>query len=299
MSAINHGTATAYVHHLCRCRTCRDGQAKRHRDRERAKLYGRYEPKFVDAEPIRKHVQELQEQGWGVRTIADACGAHRTQIRQLLHGRTPSEMAEGRYPKPKHLTKISRATAERILAIKYDPWTAPDGSLMPAQGIHRRIQALAAIGYSLSWQANQLGYAVGNYISILDRNIIQVKTARKIRALYEAFEMIPRQGIVNTERYSISRIKNVAKKNSWLPPAAWDNIDTDETPTMTVEKDIVDSVKLDLLLQGFDVKLSVLERRTFITELANRNFQHMQIAEVIGINVKTVSRIVKEFGQAA
>jgi len=299
MAEIKHGTASAYVQGLCRCRPCRDGQAKRNRDRNRAKLYGRFENQFVDAQPVREHLERLNAHGWGARTIADACGANRTQIRQLLYGRTPSEMAEGRYPKPKHLGKISRATAERILAIKYDPWTAPDGVSMPAEGTHRRIQALASIGYSLTWQATQLGFGPANYIGILDQPLIQAKTARKIRALYETYEMTPRKGTNKAERYSIARIENFAKKHRWMPPAVWDDIDTDSKPTIEVEKDLVDPVKLELLMTGVTVKLTMFERRAFVTELAQRNYRVGQIAEVIGITDKTVHRILEEYGQAA
>ena len=70
-----HGlTSTCYVVHLCGCRACMDGNARRRRDRYRLLAYGRYQDAHQPIEPIRQHLQALVDTGMIPERIAISAG---------------------------------------------------------------------------------------------------------------------------------------------------------------------------------------------------------------------------------
>jgi hypothetical protein len=287
-----HGSASAYVYHKCRCDVCRAGSSARARERNKLKAYGRFETVFVDAGPVREHLLELNKLGWGVVTIAERAGTPRTVTRQLVYGRSPAEINETKYPKPKYLTKVRRETAEKLLALTFEAADGQDGTQIDGKGTRRRIQALAVAGYSLHWQAKQLGWELSNYTLILTRDRVQVSTYKLVRDLFETYEMVEPVGVTHQDRGGITRAKNRAKALGWLPAAAWDDIDRDATPPVFVEQlkpgargtRIVDDVVVDALMRGLDVNLPYGTALGYATEMFRRGATQMQVLKVIPLN---------------
>jgi hypothetical protein len=94
-------------------------------------------------------------------------------------------------------------------------------------GTQRRIQALAAIGYS----SHDISQASGVYPSMIQdisagkRKRIALKTAAAIEKVYGNLSARPIHGA------RANWMRNMAKKNKWAPPMSWDDIDNpDERP---------------------------------------------------------------------
>lgn len=290
----NHGTASAYVYYKCRCDICKEANRVRAAARRKAQAFGRYQNAFVDAAPVRAHVQSLAQQGWGVRTICEHSGVNRTQVRTLLYGRTPSEQADGHYPKPRHLTKIRRESAEKLLATHFHVDGSPDGALLDATGTKRRIQALAVAGYSLCWQATQTGWELSNYTMILERDKVQYSTFKAVRDLFETHELKKPAPTNRWEAGGVTRAKKQAASLGWLPAAAWDDIDNDPAPVRTTpDEDLIDHIKLDMVIDGIAVEMTNAERRYFADELMRLHYQPNDIDRMLGYATGTTATRVR------
>lgn len=88
-----------------------------------------------------------------------------------------------------------------------------------ATGTRRRIQALAAIGWSLAEQSRRLGMHVSAAHSMTTRAWVTVATAAKVAALYDELSMIPG---------SNNRARADAQRKGWVSPLAWDEEDLDD-----------------------------------------------------------------------
>lgn len=98
-----------------------------------------------------------------------------------------------------------------------------DRLTVPARGVHRRLQALARMGWTWGEINRRLGHAEGvNRVSrLLASDKVHVTTFRKVDALYRELHMKPGPS-------ELSRQRAIAK--GWAPPLAWDDIDADPAP---------------------------------------------------------------------
>lgn len=95
-----------------------------------------------------------------------------------------------------------------------------------ATGTRRRVQALAAIGWSVMEQARQLGVAEMAIRGILAKTSIWASTATRHAALYDRLIALPPP----TGR-GPTAARTHAAKHGWAPPSAWFDIDDpDEQP---------------------------------------------------------------------
>jgi hypothetical protein len=256
----------------------------------KAKLYNRFENKFVDCQPVREHVQTLLDQGWGFRTIAAVSGVRLGQIQQLINGRSPSEMNQ-RYPRPQHLTRILKTNADKLLAVRYDMAKSPGGALTASKGTQRRIQALVANGYSLAWQAEQIGWVVQNFVGLLKKDQLQVNTAKLVDELFQKYAYKRRIGETKELKYSITRALNNAARNGWVTAAAWDDIDTDIAPPTQELSKAVDTVIVEELLMGRTVPVPHGTKRLYAKAMFDRgaNFSFIQtVLRMSGTELKLV-----------
>lgn len=209
---MNHGSLTTYHHHGCRCRPCTDAARAYESNRRRQIAYGRWSP-LVDAEPARRHVRALGAQGMGWMRVAEVAGVARGSVSKLLYGDTRRGSAPSR--------RIKRDNAERLLAIKATPDTLRPNALIPAHGTMRRLRALAVMGYSGAWVAEQteLGTAGLHRLRHGDRQFCEVGTWRVVRELYTQYAMTPQTG----SRAEATR--NYARRIGWAGPLEWDDID--------------------------------------------------------------------------
>lgn len=214
-----HGTHATYVLDACRCLPCSSANSAYEKRRARLHAYGRFND-WTDAAPVRTHIEQLLDAGVGLKRIAAVSGCSHGTLSKLIYG------GRGRPPS----RRVHVRTAGRLLTVTTEQH-AP-GARVPALGSSRRVQALIAIGYSASAIATRLGIHRSNFTYVLyGRRDITVRTRDAIAALYAELEHTPAVGTDPGTRCSITVARNMAARNGWPVPAAWDDIDDPaETP---------------------------------------------------------------------
>lgn len=104
-----HGTANGYRVEGCRCSRCRAAHARATQVYRLALAEGTHRPD-VDADHVRRHVQQLRAAGLTLKVIAELADVSVGLLTGLLYGK-PSQ---GRPPTP----KMRPANADRLLAVK-------------------------------------------------------------------------------------------------------------------------------------------------------------------------------------
>lgn len=200
---MNHGTLAMYTTGACRCPDCKR-VANRHVKQWRVRKHQGYEP-MVDAKHIRRHVQQLLDQGMSFRGIALTAG---------YRSRNSLESALSR-------KRVMRKVHDRIMAVTVDKDTRRFG-YVDSTGPRRRLQALMALG----WPSRVLAVRIGakDHGSVLDltaehNQTIRRATAEAIKAVYD--ELWDQQG---PSRISAQR----AAKRGWFVPLAWDDDSIDD-----------------------------------------------------------------------
>lgn len=221
-----HGTRVCYVFGLegsdrrngCRCEPCTVANRVEVAKRSRAILYGQWQP-FVDAEPVRQHVEALRAAGLGRRTIARRAGVSEGVIEQLLYGKAGRQRS----------ARVRPETAKAILAVRADPAALAGGALVDATGTQRRLQALVALGWSRMQLAARLGMAVQNFRPMMAARQVTAGKARDVARLYDELWDKPPVARDHRSRISVARARNYAAAQGWVPPLAWDD-DTIDDP---------------------------------------------------------------------
>jgi hypothetical protein len=173
----------------------------------RQKAYGRWESRYVPAEPVREYLHALRAAGVDNKTLRQA-GVHPTAITYLLYGRG------GKPPS----RSILRATADKILAIPVprDQFEYTNAAVsVVAVGTARRLRALVAYGYPQRDLCTRIGQSPGWCSDVVTGRSERV-TATSARAVAELFTQL--QMVPGTDRNARRR----AKAKGWLPPLAWD-----------------------------------------------------------------------------
>lgn len=234
-----HGaTGTCYVIGKCRCDDCRAGNSARERRRTRLKAYGRYDKGLVDAGPVREHVLMLRAAGMGYKTIAHRAGVSVTGVRTLIYGREDYQAGvkgprHGEQPK-----QIAREKAERLLAVQPSLDTLPSVAHVPAWPYMRRVQALVAMGWSISVVCRHLGVTSSNFRAFREygkggsrahRVKIRVSTARAIIRVYDDLSNRFPPESTHRERISAARARRYAQERGWPVPMDWEAVDNDFT----------------------------------------------------------------------
>lgn len=274
-----HGTRTAYVLDKCRCRPCIDASSAAERRRQKLKAFGRYDAGRVDAGPVREHILMLAEHGLGLKRVAKLAGVSNSTLGNVVYGRT--ERGEG----PQK--RLERRTAEAILAVKPGVEIAACGARVDATGTHRRLQALVAIGYSISSLGRRLGILVSNMDGPMGASAeVTAATARKVRELYDELWNQPYHPDEWKLKVAASRARNLAKARGWAPPMAWDD-DAIDDPTARPE--------------GIVTSNRTRMRREDIAEdvhdLLRAGCGAADIAERIGMAASDVARILDRAGR--
>jgi transcriptional regulator with XRE-family HTH domain len=212
----------------CRCYVCAAAASAYNINRERAIAYGRWRP-FVDAEPVLRHVRDLQACGLGLRRIAEAAGVDRKRLQGLLTGRPE----RGTGPQE----KVRPALAAAILAVGPSFDLLGDKTVIDASGTRRRLQALVALGWSQAKLADRLGWTPASFGTLMKESRTIVATARKVRALYDAlWDQAPPEDD-HRDKIAASRARNHATKHGWLPPQAWDD-DLIDLPGVSLDAEV-------------------------------------------------------------
>jgi hypothetical protein len=290
-----HGSSgVCYVHHKCRCEDCRTSHSRRNLRRKRLQAYGQYDNGLVDIEPVREHLLMLGEFGMGYKRVAAVAGVGVTITRNIIWGRQDPGPRKGEM-----LKHVKRETADAILGVRPEVDHLTDGARIPSRSTHRRLQALVARGWSQSKLASRLGMLRSNFGQMMQRPHVSVRLHRATVELYDELWDITPPKDEWRDRIAYSRSIKYASERRWLPPLAWDDIDTDEEPPVVeAESGEIDQVAVDLACAGEGVRLSVAERRAAVTILNGRGHSDSVIAERLRIADRTVLRIRQELGLA-
>ncbi|MDF2578467.1 MAG: hypothetical protein K0S49_46 [Microbacterium sp.] len=266
-----------YNLHQCRCTPCGEHRMKHEERRRKDKAYGRYDTGLVDVAPAREHLLMLSEYGIGYKRVAELAGLGTTPVRNIIWGRQDPGPRKGEM-----LKRVKRETAEAILAVQPIVDNLGDRQPIPALGAHRRIHALAARGWSLSKIAARLDMTVGNFWKALRSDQVSAGLHRRIATLYEElWDQVPPHDDWH-QAAAYTRTVNHAKKRGWLPPLAWDDIDTDPEP----ERDVVQ--------QGRASADEVLDDIEFLLEGGE---SPEQVATIIGRKTGTIAKLAERNGR--
>lgn len=216
-----HGTRTAYVVDKCRCRPCMDASTTVQSQRNKDIAYGRHDTGRVDAEPVRAHVNYLSENGISLKQLAKLSGVSNSTVCTLMYGRTD----RGHKPYP----RVHKSTADRILAVRPELENMASGRTIDATGTVRRLRSLVAIGWSQARIGKQLGVAPGNTTKLLNADVVSVRRAQQVKALYDRAWNRPQTGTDWHAKAAATRARNMAAARGWVSPLAWDD-DTIDDP---------------------------------------------------------------------
>lgn len=215
----------------CQNRARVRGMCSRCYERERSRLhaYGRWESSYVDAQPVRDHIQALRDAGIGNKRLRELTGVSHNTIQVIMTGRPERGTGPSR--------KVLRRTADKILGVpvpEVDFQFVAAGRVVRAIGATRRLQALVANGYSQREVCRRLGWTWEGNSTDLFLGRAEHMTAGRARQVAELFSQL--QMVPGTN----SRARTRARANGWLPPLAWDE-DRIDDPTCTPE--VVDRPK--------------------------------------------------------
>lgn len=274
-----HGERLAYALDKCRCVPCKAANAAYEGRRAKLRAYGRPTTPWVDATPVRAHVEQLQVAGLGWRPIADRAGVANGVVSRLLFGKTNGERFHG------PSKRINPTAAARLLAV---PLPGVDGLLPGARtdgtGTRRRLQALVAIGWSQTYLAGRLGMAVGNLNSLITGrkcDEVTAATARAVVALYDELWEQPAPAGHGRTRALIA-----ARKRGWLPPMAWDDDAIDNPKAGPAEPEPEPAV----VLRGPGRRTDP-EVEEQILYLTSKGASARDIADRLGVTARTVQRV--------
>src|SRR4051812_28666626 len=290
-----HGTRAAYVRDRCRCTDCTAANTAASRTATRERIYGRWQP-YVDAGPVREQIAALRAAGIGVERIAQLAGLSVGHIRQLAeHGRDDSRTTQWVRP----------STATRVLAIGIDHASRAPHSLVDATGTRRRLQALIALGWPAELLADQLGRRPASLRRSMTGESVTARTAHEVASLYERLENTQPPRVTSEQRAATEAARAHAAAQGWLPPLAWDDIDTDPTPTARTagqsQRNDIDEIAVERALAGNHITyddLTPVEQQEVVRRLTARGTSIRDIAALLGTTQRTVSRRRASVGAA-
>lgn len=233
-----HGTRTAYVRDRCRCADCRAANAAASRRRERGLAYARWQP-WADAAPVRAHILALADCGIGRLHLAQLSGVNVRHLGALVNGR------DGRLQQ-----RVRGETARRILAVTPDKSNRAPNSTVDGIGTRRRLQALAALGWPISWLADLLDRDPTNLGRAVHSGQVTARTAADVAALYDRlWDTHPPIGTGRRRRAVMDALRRAADQG-WLTPLAWDDPDHDPEPPSSAagDDDAVDEIAIERAL---------------------------------------------------
>ena len=191
------GTPTCYRAHACRCTECRQA-GNAYGKRSHAGLTRRIPSHLI--------VCHLERIGITDRDASRRSGINYTSIARIRNGTVAT---------------VRQDTARKLLALTAGP--ANSGTI-PAIGTVRRLQALAALGYTSEQIATHSGIPHGYVRKLMQatRPTVNVATATRVLHSYDALAMkTPPAGWV------ADRQRRQAAGKGWPPPLAWDDDEID------------------------------------------------------------------------
>jgi AraC-like DNA-binding protein len=290
-----HGTRAAYVKDRCRCTACTAANTAANRGVTRERIYGRWHP-YVDARPVREHIVALRAAGIGVERIAQLAGLSVSHIRELAqHGRGDTPGTQ----------RVRPSTAMGVLGIRIDDANRAPTSRVDATGTRRRLHALIAIGWPVELLAAQLDRRPSSLVRSMTGESVTARTAQEIATLYERLWNDRPPRTTSEQRAAADAARAHAAAQGWLPPLAWDDIDTDPIPPATTagasQRNDMDEIAVERALAGDHITyedLTTVEQQEVIRRLTADGSSIRNIAAQLGTTKRTVSRRRASLGTA-
>lgn len=245
-----HGTEAGHEQHLRDnedpCAACIHGDLIAARRRTKRKAMGfRYQAPLGD---IYWRLQALRKQGATYDDIMSWTGVVESQVWRALNGGPD--------------TLVYARTWHRFNDMKV-------GRIITPLGTTRRIRALTWLGYSAIQIAAESGCHPDTIRDARDqpREFLARKVKVGIADAYERLAVTIPEGATKQDRAGITRSRNTARRNGWLAPLMWDDIDSpDEHPELdAADGDDFDPVVVDRILSGdWQLKATPAERAEVI-----------------------------------
>lgn len=207
---MKHGTRGGYTRHGCTCDACvkaeRDYQQFYRSTINRVKGRG-----LVSAAPVVARIETLVSRGMSYRSVGIAAGLGEMTVISIVR--------DGQ--------NVRVSTRDKVMAV-------PIPGVTPV-GIKRRMQALAAIGWSTRQIADRAGVNVDTVKAIARGDTMPRPWIRDaLLPVYDELHMTPRTAHAHDDRLSLSRTLAWARDRGFAPPMAWDDIDDeDATPSLS------------------------------------------------------------------
>jgi hypothetical protein len=291
-----HGERATFKVCGCRCAPCSQANNAYQKAWERARLYGRPTTSWVDAGPVRAHVEQLQAAGLGWRTVSERAGVAQSVVSALLYGRVRET---GRDAPSKRLNPTAAA---KLLALPIPtPLELAGAAVVDGTGTRRRLQALARVGWSVNRLVDGTEIDPQPLRSALHGGQVMARTARAVAALYEAHW--DRRPVPDAHEWrdgnGIARTIKAAIAASWPPPIAWDDDSIDDPAAVPVDVEPVDQVEddvdefaVELVLDGQPMHLDGRELEVAAMALSDRGLNYGDIAARCRSDETTVRRVL-------
>lgn len=221
----HHGDYLMYNIHGCRGDDCREAATSYAAAYRHLMKIGRHNNGFTDAAPVRDRLRQLIGAGYTVAQIASMTGAHYNTVYAIYHG----QPWKGKAPR----TRCRVGLADKIMGFQPTPDMLPEGTRIDATGTRRRLQALAAIGWSVASMADYLGVDRGNFILVIRQDKVTAGRAQQVKEMYEElWDRVPDQS-TPSKRAGVTNTRRWAASHKWPPPMWWDDDQIDD-PTYRV-----------------------------------------------------------------
>ena len=212
-------------------------------------------------------------------------------------------------------------TQRRLLAVRFDPASVAAGRRIDATGARRRLQALTALGWSVSCLALHTDRTVRTLRRVLTADQVTADTARCVAALFEQLRTARPPRRTGPERAAADRAAGRARTAGWRPPLGWDDIDTDQDetdqasarisgtgigaagvePSNVVRGDtclddsgcsqLLDEVAVQRAMTGERLPLTNSERCEAVARLTHQGLSARRIAELLHTTRRTITRL--------
>lgn len=219
-----HGKYSQYVRG-CRCETCTRAAYRYEKSRRVRLMQG---PLTRDPLRLREHVANLRANGMTLEEIAREAGY-------------PSQ--NWIHPAVYTSTRVLARTEERILAVKPRVGNAP----VDATGSRRRLQALAAMGWSLR-EVEELCDCNEPFLCMVRKGDVTQLRAISAASIASAYDSLAMRVGGSTQSRAL------AKRRGWLPPLAWDDDEIDDpksTPHTPKDTSIGHGRPLEYLIEDY------------------------------------------------
>jgi hypothetical protein len=175
-----HGSYVKYVVEKCRCEDCRQANRVygRRRCRERSeRRWGVRPPLFVDAVPVREHLDVLRAAGIGRVQLQEITGVGHTALWKIATGR---------------VRRCTPQTAEAILGV-----TCTDHVAMRSQTDAARAKEIIDWLRQQGWTKTRIAMTLGYKTGALQIGETETCTLRTLRRLETLQRLVLRDGVAS------------------------------------------------------------------------------------------------------